>query len=53
MTSVERIIPYTKINSEPGYSAEERPPESWPNEGSLTIEDLSLVYFEMKEDLAS
>ncbi|XP_068754000.1 ATP-binding cassette sub-family C member 4-like [Montipora capricornis] len=46
MTSVERVISYTKINSEPGYSAEDRPPESWPNEGSLTIKDLSLVYFE-------
>ena len=46
MTSVERVISYTKINPEPGYSAEDRPPESWPNEGSLTIEDLSLVYFE-------
>ena len=46
MTSVERVISYTKINSEPGYSAEDRPPESWPKEGSLTIEDLSLVYFE-------
>ena len=46
MTSVERVISYTKINSEAGYSAEDRPPESWPSEGSLTIEDLSLVYFE-------
>ncbi|XP_068699858.1 ATP-binding cassette sub-family C member 4-like isoform X2 [Montipora foliosa] len=46
MTSVERVISYTKINSEPGYNVEDRPPESWPSEGSLTIEDLSLVYFE-------
>ena len=29
-----------------GYSTETRPPVSWPNEGSLTIKDLSLVYFE-------
>ncbi|XP_068752769.1 ATP-binding cassette sub-family C member 4-like [Montipora capricornis] len=46
MTSVERVISYSKINSEPGYNVEDRPPESWPSEGSLTIEDLSLVYFE-------
>ncbi|XP_068754030.1 ATP-binding cassette sub-family C member 4-like isoform X2 [Montipora capricornis] len=46
MTSVERVISYTKINSEPGYNVEDRPPESWSSEGSLTIEDLSLVYFE-------
>ena len=45
MTSVERVMTYTNIDSEPGYSTEDRPPQSWPNEGSLTIEDLSLVYF--------
>ena len=44
MTSVERVMTYTNIDSEPGYSTEERPPESWPNEGTLTIQDLSLVY---------
>ena len=46
MTSVERVMTYTDIASEPGYNIEEHPPESWPNEGSLAIEDLSLVYFE-------
>ena len=45
MTSVERVITYTKIDSEPGYSTQERPLESLPKEGSLTIEDLSLLYF--------
>ena len=44
MTSVERVMTYTNIDSEPGYSTEELPPESWPNEGTLTIQDLSLVY---------
>ena len=45
MTSVERVMTYTNIDSEPGYSTDDRPPESWPSEGCLTIEDLSLVYF--------
>ena len=45
MTSVERVMTYANIDSEPGYNTEDRPPESWPNEGSLTIKDLSLVYF--------
>lgn len=45
MTSVERVMAYTNIDSEPGYSTETIPPESWPNEGSLTVEDLSLVYY--------
>ncbi|XP_020629935.1 multidrug resistance-associated protein 4-like [Orbicella faveolata] len=46
MTSVERVMTYTDIASEPGYSTEERPPVPWPNEGSLAIEDLSFIYFE-------
>lgn len=46
MTSVERVMTYTRIDSEPGYSNETRPPQSWPNEGSLAMQDLSLVYFD-------
>lgn len=46
MTSVERVMSYTKLDSEAGYSTETRPSVSWPSEGSLTIKDLSLVYFE-------
>ncbi len=46
MTSVERVMAYTEIDSEPGYNTETSPAESWPNKGSLVIEDLSLVYFE-------
>ena len=45
MTSVERVMMYTEIDPEPGYRNETHPPESWPNEGSLTLQDLSLVYF--------
>ena len=46
MTSAQRVMAYTEINSEPGYNTETRPPESWPNEGSLATQNLSLVYFE-------
>ena len=47
MTSVERAMTYTEIEPEPGYSTDVRPgSELWPNEGSLTIQDLSLVYYE-------
>ena len=46
MTSVERVMSYTQIESEPGYGTESHPAGSWPNEGNLTIQDLSLVYFE-------
>lgn len=46
MTSVERVTSYTRLGSEAGYSTKTRPPLSWPSEGSLTIRNLSLVYFE-------
>ena len=45
MTSVERVMAYTKIDSESGYSNLTLPPESWPSEGRLDIQNLSLVYF--------
>ncbi|CAH3031170.1 unnamed protein product [Pocillopora meandrina] len=46
MTSVERVMSYAKIGSEPGYSIETRPPQSWPDKGSLKIKQLSLAYYE-------
>jgi len=46
MTSVERVMAYTKLQEEPGYSTEDRPPESWPQRGSITISGLSLRYIE-------
>ena len=46
MTSVERVMGYAKMTSEPGYGTRTPPPGSWPNKGSLAIQDLSLVYFE-------
>lgn len=46
MTSVERVMAYTKLQEEPGYSTEVYPPESWPQRGSITISKLSLRYIE-------
>lgn len=45
MTSVERVMAYTKTESESGYSIPSPPPGFWPSEGSLDIQNLSLVYF--------
>jgi len=44
MTSVERVLNYTNIESEPGYSTDTVPDKSWPTVGSLTLHDLSLSY---------
>ena len=45
MTSVERVIAYTKLESELGYRVHRLPPEHWPHEGNLTFQDVSLTYY--------
>ena len=45
MTSVERVMTYTKLDSEPGYKVERLPPEHWPHEGDITFQDVSLTYY--------
>ena len=45
MTSVERVMAYTKLDSEPGYKVERLPPEHWPREGSITFQDVSMTYY--------
>ena len=45
MTSVERVISYTNLKSEPGYSLEKKPPTDWPLEGRIEIKDVSVVYY--------
>ena len=45
MTSVERVMTYTKLNSEPGYKVKRVPPEHWPRRGNITFQDVSLRYY--------
>ena len=45
MTSVERVMTYTKLDSEPGYKVERDPPEHWPREGKIAFQDVSLTYY--------
>ena len=45
MTSVERVMTYTNIESEPGYKVHRIPPEHWPHEGNITFQDVSLTYY--------
>ena len=45
MTSVERVMTYTKLESEPGYKVERLPPEHWLHEGNITFQDVSLTYY--------
>ena len=45
MTSVERVMTYTKLDSEPGYNVNRLPPEHWPHKGSITFQDVTLTYY--------
>ncbi|KOB70308.1 putative ATP-dependent bile acid permease, partial [Operophtera brumata] len=46
MTSVERVIEYTKLPNEPALrsSPDKKPPANWPPEGFIHFDDLSLKY---------
>ena len=45
MISVERVISYTNLKSEPGYSLEKKLPRDWPTEGRIEVKDVSFVYY--------
>ena len=44
-TSVERVMTYTKLDSEPGYKVHRFPPNQWPHAGNITFRDVSLTYY--------
>lgn len=48
MTSVERVIEYTDLKSEPALESLEkyRPPEKWPECGIIQFDGLSMRYSE-------
>lgn len=48
MTSVERVIEYTDLKSEPALESLEkyRPPEKWPERGIIQFNGLSMKYSE-------
>jgi len=45
MTSVERVMTYTSLDSEPGYKVYRLPPNQWPHAGNITFQDVSLTYY--------
>ena len=46
MTSTERAMEYTRLDVEQSYLQESRPPENWPQEGKMSFEGVSQVYYE-------
>ena len=46
MTSIERVMTYSKLEPEPGYHVTTQPPDTWPQQGAIQVEDMSLRYVE-------
>ena len=45
MTSVERVITYTNLESEPGYQTKALPPKHWPRHGHVTLRNVTMTYY--------
>ncbi|XP_074520424.1 ATP-binding cassette sub-family C member 4 [Halichoeres trimaculatus] len=44
MTSVERVVEYTELESEAPWETEKRPPPEWPSKGLVTFDHVSFSY---------
>ncbi|XP_038572949.1 multidrug resistance-associated protein 4 [Micropterus salmoides] len=44
MTSVERVVEYTKLESEAPWETNKRPPPDWPSKGLVTFDRVSFSY---------
>ncbi|XP_028427666.1 ATP-binding cassette sub-family C member 4 [Perca flavescens] len=44
MTSVERVVEYTDLESEAPWETQKRPPPDWPSKGLVTFDQVSFSY---------
>ncbi|XP_031147710.1 multidrug resistance-associated protein 4-like isoform X2 [Sander lucioperca] len=44
MTSVERVVEYTELESEAPWETQKRPPPDWPRKGLVTFDQVSFSY---------
>ncbi|KAM4711152.1 ATP-binding cassette sub-family C member 4-like isoform 2-T2 [Anableps anableps] len=44
MTSVERVLEYTQLESEAPWETQKRPPSDWPSKGLVTFDRVSFSY---------
>ncbi|XP_069001598.1 ATP-binding cassette sub-family C member 4-like [Embiotoca jacksoni] len=44
MTSVERVVEYTELQSEAPWETRRRPPPDWPSRGRVTLDRVSFSY---------
>ena len=45
MTSVERVMAYNNLDTEPGYSNKTLPPINWPHNGHVSFRNVALRYY--------
>ena len=45
MTSVERVLEYTRLGSEPGYTIKTLPPKHWPCDGHVSFKNVYMRYY--------
>ena len=45
MTSVERVLEYTRLDSEPGYTIKTLPPKHWPCDGHVSFKNVYMRYY--------
>ncbi|XP_046746888.1 ATP-binding cassette sub-family C member 4-like [Diprion similis] len=48
MTSVERVLQYTRLPQEGPFTTEKPPPDTWPEKGALVFKDVSMKYAKNK-----
>ncbi|XP_072319302.1 ATP-binding cassette sub-family C member 4 [Eucyclogobius newberryi] len=44
MTSVERVVEYTELESEAPWETKKKPPPNWPSKGLVTFDEVSFSY---------
>lgn len=44
MTSVERVVEYTELESEAPWETQKRPPPDWPSKGMVTFDQVTFSY---------
>uniref|UniRef100_A0A8K9V0A2 Multidrug resistance-associated protein 4 n=1 Tax=Oncorhynchus mykiss TaxID=8022 RepID=A0A8K9V0A2_ONCMY len=45
MTSVERVVEYTELESEAPWETDKRPPPDWPRHGFITFDQVNFSYY--------
>lgn len=45
MTSVERVVEYTELESEAPWETDIRPPPDWPRHGFITFDQVNFSYY--------